>query len=161
VSTRRCNLLKQGAHVLGVAFREHPTYMVGRKLRVANGGHALTPHHVALIPDGEQGNGGVTEDRQVSLTELREGLVGSPLQSVVEVVTPSCGKPSRHSWVGGVSWNVHMDLAVPQPELMVQVALVRGKSHVAEAVQHVRSMVGSPRRFNPSQRNHLSAPRVV
>jgi hypothetical protein len=79
VSYHRCDLLKQGAHVLGIACREHPTHMVGRKLRVTNGGHALTPHHVALISSGEQGNGGVTENRQVALTELHEGLVGGPL----------------------------------------------------------------------------------
>jgi hypothetical protein len=49
----------------------------------------------------------------VALTELREGLVGSPLQSVVEVITLSRGKLSRHGWVSGVSQNVHMDLVVP------------------------------------------------
>jgi hypothetical protein len=126
VSAHRCDLLKQGAHVLGVACDKHPTRMVGRKLGVTDGAHALTPHRVALIPNGEQGNDGVTENWQVVLTEHREGLVGSPLQSVVEVVTPSHCKPSRHGRVGGVSQNVHMDLAVPQPELMVQTATVRG-----------------------------------
>jgi hypothetical protein len=63
VSARRCDLLKQGAHVLGVACRERPTSMVGWKLGVANGGHALTPHRVALIPNGEQEDCDVTEDR--------------------------------------------------------------------------------------------------
>jgi hypothetical protein len=87
VSAHRCDLLKQGAHVLGIACSKHPTLMVGRKLRGAYGGHALTPHRVALVPNGEQGNGGVTENWQVALTELREGLVGSSLQSVIEVVT--------------------------------------------------------------------------
>jgi hypothetical protein len=62
MTTRRCDLLKRGTHVLGVACHERPTRMVGQKLGVTNGGHALTPHCVALIPDGEQGNGGVTED---------------------------------------------------------------------------------------------------
>jgi hypothetical protein len=61
-------------------------------------------------------------------------LRGSPLQRVVEVVTPSCGEPSRHGRVSGVSWNVHMDLAAPQSELTVKAAVVRGKSRVAEAV---------------------------
>jgi hypothetical protein len=79
VSTHCCNLLKYGAHVLRVACRERPTRLVGRKLGVANGGYALTPHRVTLIPNGEQGDGGVTEDRQVALTELCEGLVGSRL----------------------------------------------------------------------------------
>jgi hypothetical protein len=68
VSTRRCDLLKQGAHVLGVACGERPTRMVGQKLGVADGGHTLTPHHVALILNGKQGDGGVTEDWQVPLT---------------------------------------------------------------------------------------------
>jgi hypothetical protein len=84
VSARRCDLLKQGAHVLGVACSKHPTRMVGRKLRVTDGGHMLTPHCIALILNGEQGNGGITENRQVALTELCEGLVGSRLQSVVK-----------------------------------------------------------------------------
>jgi hypothetical protein len=101
--------------VLGVACGMRPTRMVGQKLRVADGGHALTPHRVALVPNGEQGNGGVTENWQVALTELCEGLVGSPLQSVIEVVTLSHGKSSRHGRFGGVSRNVHMDLAAPQP----------------------------------------------
>jgi hypothetical protein len=99
--------------VLGVACSKCPTRMVGRKLKVADGGHALTPHHVALVLNGKQGNGGVTENWQVALTELREGLVGSPLQRVVEVVPSSRGKPSRHGRAGGVSRNVHMDLAAP------------------------------------------------
>jgi hypothetical protein len=86
VSARCCDPLKQGAHMLGVACRECPTHVVGRKFRVVNGGHKLTPHRIALIPNGEQGDGGAVEDRQVALIELREGLVGSPLQSVIEVV---------------------------------------------------------------------------
>jgi hypothetical protein len=53
--------------------------MVGQKLGVADGGHALTPHRVALVLNGEQGNSGVTKNWQVTLTELCEGLVGSPL----------------------------------------------------------------------------------
>jgi hypothetical protein len=99
--------------VLKVACREHPTRMVGQKLGVANGGDVHTPHRIALIPKGEQGGGSVTEDRQVALTELREGLVGSPLQSVIEVIASSHAKPSHHSRVSGVGWNVHMDLAAP------------------------------------------------
>jgi hypothetical protein len=82
--------------VLGVACCKRPTRMVGLKLRVASGGHMLTLHHVALVLNGEQGNGGVTEDWQVALTELQEGLVGSPLQSVIKVVAPS-----RHGRVSG------------------------------------------------------------
>jgi hypothetical protein len=149
VSTHRCDLLKQGAQVLGVACGKCPTRMVGQKLEVTDGGHALTPHRVALIPNGEQGKGGVAENRQVALTELREGLVASPLQSVVEVVTPSRGKPSRHGWVGGVRRNVQMDLAAPQPELTVWMATVRGKPRVAEAVQHVPKQGGKPGAVQP------------
>jgi hypothetical protein len=73
----------------------------------------------------------------VPLTELREGLVGSPLQSVIEVVTPSRGKPSHHGRVSGVSQNVLMDLAASQPELTVWAATVCSKPRVAEAVQYV------------------------
>jgi hypothetical protein len=79
VRAHRCDLLKQGAHVLGVACGKRPTRMVGRKLGVADGGHTLTPHRVALVPNGEQGNDGVTKNRQVALAKLYEGLVGSPL----------------------------------------------------------------------------------
>jgi hypothetical protein len=123
--------------MLGVAGSERQTRMVGRKLGVADGGHALTPHRIALIPNREQGDDGVTEDRQVTLTELREGLVGSPLQSVVEVIAPSRGKPSHHGWVSEVSQNVHMDLTAPQPKLSVWAAMVCGKPRVAEVMQHV------------------------
>jgi hypothetical protein len=147
--------------VLGVASSKRPTYMVGRKLGVANGGHALTSHRIALIPNGEQGNGGVTENRQVTLTELHEGLMGSPLQSVIEVVTPSRGKRSRHGRVSGVSQNVYMDLAVPQPKLMVRTAAVRRKPRVAKTVQHVPEQGGKPGRCNPSQQNHPLASRVA
>jgi hypothetical protein len=111
--------------------------MVGQKLEVTNGGHALTPHRVALVSNGEQGDDGVVKDRQVALTELYEGLVGSPLQSVVEVVAPSRGKPSHHGRVGGVRRNVHMGLAAPQPELTVWVATVHGNPRVAKVVQHI------------------------
>jgi hypothetical protein len=149
VSARRCDLLKQGAHVLGVAFQERPTHMVGQKLGVADGGHVLTPHYVALIPNGKQGDGDVAEDRRVALIELREGLVGSPLQSVVEVITPSHGKPSRHGRVGRVSRNVHMDLAAPQPKLMVRVATVHGKLRVAKIVQHVPEKGGKSGAVQP------------
>jgi hypothetical protein len=134
VSARCCDLLKQGVHMLGIACGKRPTRMMGRKLEVADGGYTLTPHHIALIPNGEQGDGDVVEDRQVAITELREGLVGSLLQNVVEVVTLSRGKPSRHGRVGRVSQNVHMDLAAPQPELMVRAGVIHGKPHVAEAV---------------------------
>jgi hypothetical protein len=77
------------------------------------------------------------------------GLVGRPLQSVVEVITPGRGKPSRHGRVGGVSQNVHMNLAAPQPELTVRTAMVRGKTRVAEAVQHVPKQVRKPGAVQP------------
>jgi hypothetical protein len=57
VSAHRRDLLKQGAHVLGVACRERPTRVMGRKLWVTNGGHMLTAHRIALILNGEQGDG--------------------------------------------------------------------------------------------------------
>jgi hypothetical protein len=161
VSAHRCDLLKQGDHVLGVVCSKRPTRMVGRKLRVADGGLALTPHHVALVPNGEQGNGCVAENWQVALTELREGLVGSPLQSVVEVVTLSRGKPSHHGRIDGVSQNVHMDLAVPQPKLMVRMATVRGEPRVADAVQHVPGQGGEPGAVQPVTTDHPRAPRVA
>jgi hypothetical protein len=123
--------------------------MVGRKLGIANSGHALTPHRVALISNGEQGDGGIAKERQVALTELCEGLVGSPLQSVIKAVTSSRGKPSRHSRVSGVSWNVHMDCAVPQSELMVRTAMVCGNPHVAKAVQHVPEQDGKTGAVQP------------
>jgi hypothetical protein len=77
VSAYRCDLLKQGAHVLRVACGKRPTRMVGQKLGVSDGGHALTPHRVSLVLNREQGNGGVTENWQVVLTELCEGLVAT------------------------------------------------------------------------------------
>jgi hypothetical protein len=76
VGARRRDLLKHGAHMLSIACHERPTHVVGRKLGVANGGHALTPHRITLILNGEQGDGDAVEARQVVLIKLREGLVG-------------------------------------------------------------------------------------
>jgi hypothetical protein len=53
VNARCCDLLEQGAHVLGVVCHERPTRMVSQKLRVTNGGHALTPHRIALVLNRE------------------------------------------------------------------------------------------------------------
>jgi hypothetical protein len=39
--------------------------------------------------------------------------------------------------VGGVSWDVHVDLTASTPELMIQAAIVRGSPHVAKVVKHV------------------------
>jgi hypothetical protein len=86
VSASRGGLLKQGAHMLGVACRERSIRVVGRKLGVTNDSHALTPHRVALVSNGEQGDDGTVEARQVALTELHESLVGSPIQGVIKVV---------------------------------------------------------------------------
>jgi hypothetical protein len=110
------DLLKQGAHVLDIAYHERPTHVLGQKVRVANGGYTLTPHHVVLVPNGEQGDGGAIEDRQVALTELREGFMGSPRQSVVEVIDPIRGEPSHHGQVKGVSRDVHVDLTASTPK---------------------------------------------
>jgi hypothetical protein len=48
-------------------------------LGVTHSGQTLTPRLVALVLNEEQGNGGADKTRQVALTELHEGLVGSPL----------------------------------------------------------------------------------
>jgi hypothetical protein len=42
-----------------------------------------------------------------------------------------------------------MDLAAPQPELMVRMATVRRKTRVAEAVQHVPKQGGKPGAVQP------------
>jgi hypothetical protein len=60
-------------------------------------GQALAPCHVALVLDREQGNGGASKARQVVLTELREGLVGSPLHGVVKVVAGGYDEPGSHA----------------------------------------------------------------
>jgi hypothetical protein len=51
IGASHCDLLKQGAHVLGVACRESPTRVVSLMLEVADGGQALTPNCVALVSD--------------------------------------------------------------------------------------------------------------
>jgi hypothetical protein len=48
-----------------------------------------------------------------------------------------------------VSQNVHMDLAVPLPELTVRAAMICGKPHVAEAVQHISEQGGKPGAVQP------------
>jgi hypothetical protein len=105
-------------------------------------GHALTTHCVALVSNGEQGNGGAIDDRQVALTELCEGLVGSPLQSVIEVVFPSHGEPSRHGWVRGVIRDVHVDPAAPKPEMTVRATMVCRSPRVAKTGQHIPEQGG-------------------
>jgi hypothetical protein len=140
------NLLKQGAHVLGVAGRERPTCVVGQKLRVATGDHTLTPHCIALISNGEQGDSGAIEDWQVALTELHEDLVCSPLQSVV---ADSCGTPSHHGQIRGVSRDVHMDLATSTPKLTVWVTTVCRSPRVAKVVQHVPEQGGKTGAVQP------------
>jgi hypothetical protein len=52
------------------------------------------------------------------------------------------GEPSSHGWVGGVSRDVHVDLTMAKPELMVRVTTVRGSPRVAKAVQHVPEQGG-------------------
>jgi hypothetical protein len=121
------DLMKYGAHVLGVACRERPTRVVSRTLGGANGGQVLTPRCIALIPDGEQGNNSAIEVQQVALTKLHEGLVGRPVQSVIKVVARSRGEPSYHAWVEGVSKDVLVDLAASTPKLMVQATTVGGR----------------------------------
>jgi hypothetical protein len=83
------------------------------------------------------------------LTELHEGLVGSPLQSVVDVIASSRGKLSHHSRVSGVSRNVHMDLTVLQPKLPVRTATVCRNPRVAKAVQHVPEQGGKTGAMQP------------
>jgi hypothetical protein len=42
-----------------------------------------------------------------------------------------------------------MDLVVPLPELMVRAGAIRGKPHVAEAVQHISEQGGKPGAVQP------------
>jgi hypothetical protein len=79
VGTSRRDRLEHGAHVLGVACHKFPPRVVSQTLGVAHISQALTPHRVTLILDGEHGNGGVDQTRQLALTELHKGLVGSSL----------------------------------------------------------------------------------
>jgi orotate phosphoribosyltransferase-like protein len=48
-----------------------------------------------------------------------------------------------------VNRNVHIDLEVPQPELMVRAVMVCGKTRVAEVVQHIPEQGGKPRAVQP------------
>jgi hypothetical protein len=111
--------------------------MVCRTLGVTHNGQALAPCRVALILNREQGNGGAGKAWQVALIELHEGLVGSPLQDVVEVITGDRGEPGCHARVGRVSRDVHVDLTASMLELTVRATTVRGSPRVAEMVKHV------------------------
>jgi hypothetical protein len=124
-------------HVLGIACREHSPRVVHQMLAVTHSGQALAPRHVALILNREQGNGGAGKTRQVALTELHEGLVGSPLQGAIEVITGGRGEPGRHAQVRRVSRDIHVDLTTSTPELTVRVTTVRGSPCVAKTVKHV------------------------
>jgi hypothetical protein len=123
--------------VLGVACYKRPPCVVRRALGVTHSGQALAPRRVALVLDGEQGNGSAGKARQVALTELREGLVGNPPQGVVEVIAGGRGEPGRHARVRGLSRDVHMDIAASMPELTVRAARIRRNPRVAEMVKHV------------------------
>jgi hypothetical protein len=111
--------------------------VVGQKLGVINDRHAVTPHCVALVLNREQGDGCAIKAQQVVLAKLHEGLVGSPLQRVIEVVACSHGEPSCDVRVRGVSQNIDVDLAASTPKLTVWAATVRGGPCVAKMVQHV------------------------
>jgi hypothetical protein len=149
VSAGHGGLLKQGARVLGIACHERPTRVVGRKLGVVNDSHALTPHHIVVISNGEQGDGGAVEAQQVVLTKLHEGLVDNPLQGVIEVVAPCSGEPSSHARVIVVSCDVHVDPEASTPKLMVWVATVCGSPHVTKTVQHVLEQGCKPGMVQP------------
>jgi hypothetical protein len=123
--------------VLGVACRERPPHELCRTLGVAHSGQALAPHRVALILNREHGNGGAGKAQWVALIELCAGLVGNPLQGVVEVITGVRGELGCHARVGRVSHDVHMDLAASTPKLTVWVTTVCRSLHVAETVKHV------------------------
>jgi hypothetical protein len=126
-----------------------PTQRGGSEARGRQQQPHLTLHCVALVLNEEQGDGGAVEDWQVVLAELHEGPVGSPLQSVVEVIAPSHGEPSRHSQVRGVSQDVHMDPAASTPELTVWVGTVRWSTRVAKVVQHVSKQSGKAGTVQP------------
>jgi hypothetical protein len=48
-----------------------------------------------------------------------------------------------------VSWNVHMDLAAPKPELMAQATMVQRSPRVAKMIQHVLEHGGKTRAVQP------------
>jgi hypothetical protein len=106
-------------------------------LKVTRSGQTLTPHDVALILNREHGNGGAGKSQQVPLTELYEGLVGSPLHGVVEVVAGGRGEPGHHAQVKRVSRDIHMDRKESMPELTVRATTVCGSPLVAETVKHI------------------------
>jgi hypothetical protein len=91
--------------VLGVAYRKPPPRMAHRALRVAHGGQALTPCHIALILDGEQGNGSTGKIRQVALIELREAWWAAPSRvssrsSLLVVVNQASSCPGQRGESG-------------------------------------------------------------
>jgi hypothetical protein len=65
--------------MLGIPCSERPTIMVSQQRGVTDGSHAPRPSIVVLILNGEQGNGGASSVLQLSLTELRVGLLDNPL----------------------------------------------------------------------------------
>jgi hypothetical protein len=86
--------------VLSVARCERSPRVVSRMLGVANGDQALTPCCVALILDGEQGNG---EGPHVAKTVQHVSEQGSKAGTVQPITT----KPSVGS-EGGVGVVVHL-----------------------------------------------------
>jgi hypothetical protein len=85
----------------------------------------------------------------VALTELHEGLVGSPLQGVIEVIAGGRGESGRHARVRRVRRDVHVDLAVSTSELTVRVTTVHGSLRVTEMVKHVPEQGRKARTVQP------------
>jgi hypothetical protein len=135
--------------MLGVACLELPPHVVCQTLGVAHSGQVLASCYVSLILDREQGNGGTGKAQQVALTELQEGLVGSLLQGVVEVVAGGRGEPGRHAQIRRVSRDIHMDLVASTPELTIRARMVRRSSHVAEMVKDIPKQGWKARTVQP------------
>jgi hypothetical protein len=87
--------------------------------------------------------------------------VGSPLHGATEVIANGHGEPGHHARVGRVSQDIHVDLTVSTPELIVRATTVRGSPRVAEMVKHVPEQGRKTRTVQPITTEPSIGPRVV
>jgi hypothetical protein len=128
--------------------KKRPTFeLKPRQVNDSSQSNQGTDHLVSQ--NKEYGNGGAGKAWQVVLTELREGLVGSSLQGVVEVIAGGRGEPGHHAWVERVSQDAHVDLTASMPELTVWVTTVRGSPGVVKTVKHVPEQGQKARTVQP------------
>jgi hypothetical protein len=105
-------------HVLSIQSGHCITCMKHQLCLITGGFHSPPPSLIALVPDGEQGNGSVGGVQKVLLTKHLERLVCYHLQRVAHVMPAVRHGPSHLARLLRVERDVKANLAMPNPELV-------------------------------------------